>query len=624
VTSEKSPPKPALALRVGVTGHRRSRLDAGQNERIGAQIAAVLAAVGRGLDKAKALYSADYADVEPIRYFVSALADGADTLAAQQALTAGWRLLAPLPFARESYADDFSDADRREFESLLSRATAVAELDGARGSSMLEENAYLQAGVVTVDQSDFLIAVWDGEEARGPGGTAMIKEEALAAGKPVVWINAHADKPPVFLLPENLENPFTDEAVHEAVAACVAPPSSKEIEHAFSGKKTHALDAYRAYAEERAHRFNFGSFHQFWEKLFARKWPFPVRLACPTPAQQIATSRKSTLAQRLQSSEYDQRVFNDLIIPRFEWADHLAVHYSNLYRSSYFFNYLFAALAVLLALVDLVLKDYGIGSKTVWISIEVTLIFLILVITTLGKRGRWHEKWIDYRQLAEELRQYRLSFLTLGRGPGADLSEGEGAEAAGWVDWYLAASRREAGMTSGAFKTGSIRTMAQTVLAEEIRPQIAYHDRKAGELHKIEHNLHIAGEYAFGATFLICILYLVLAYVAGGDADLAKWAKYAKEDVKGVVTMLTGVLPALGAAFFGIRVQGEFGSTAERSHATAAQLKTIAAKVEALAAAETPRLATLRERIDEAARAMLMENMDWRMLYISKPLNLPG
>lgn len=624
MTSEKSPPKPVLALRVGVTGHRRSRLAPDQIARINVQIDAVLASVAEAVRKAHELYAKDFTDAEPIRYFVSALADGADTLAAQRALDAGWRLLAPLPFTRESYADDFSASDRAEFEGLLKRATAIAELDGARGASLLEENAYLQAGLVTVDQSDFLIAIWDGEEARGLGGTAMIKEEALAAGKPVVWINAAMDKPPVFLAPENRENPFTEETVHEVVAGCVAPPPSEEIEHAFSGKKTRAIDAYRDYAGEREHRFNFGSFHQFWERIFAGKWPFPLRLGTTTPDAQIAQARQSTLAQRLRSSEYDQRVFTDLIIPRFAWADHLAVHYGNLYRSSYYFNYLFAAMAVFLALIDLVLKDYGIGSKTVWISIEVTLIFLILIVTILGKRGRWHEKWIDYRQLAEELRQYRLSFLTLGSGPRSDLSEGEAGEAAGWVDWYLAASRREAGMTSGVFKTQSIRTMAETVLAEEIRPQIAYHERKAASLHKIEHRLHHLGEYAFGATFLVCIVYLILAFQAGGETDFAKWAKYAKEDIKGVVTMLTGVLPALGAAFFGIRVQGEFGSTAERSHATAAQLKSISAKFEALAAAETPRLSILRERVDEAARAMLMENMDWRMLYISKPLNLPG
>ena len=125
-------------------------------------------------------------------------------------------------------------------------------------------------------------------------------------------------------------------------------------------------------------------------------------------------------------------------------------------------------------------------------------------------------------------------------------------------------------------------------------------------------------------TLLVCLIYLTLAFNSGKETAFQKWAYSAKNDIKGPVTLLTGFLPSLGAAFFGIRVQGEFGSTAERSHATAAQLQTIAARFEELAGSAAPRLDSLRQRVEEAARAMLMENMDWRLLYISKPLNLPG
>ncbi len=624
MTIALSPPKPVMTLRVGVTGHRQARLPADQFDRISDQIQMILDLAAKGLATAYAQYTDDYADDARQLFFVSALADGADTLAAKRAIDAGWRLLAPLPFSRASYARDFSTEDREQFEALLNEADAVAELDGLRMTPADEERAYLQAGLVTVDQSDIVIAVWDGKGARGVGGTAMIKDEALSLGKPVIWVNAAADKPPVFLAAEKIEGPASPEAVHAAIEAVVAPPPSSEIEHAFSGEKTHALAAYRTFASETAHRFNYGSFFQFWEKLFAGKWPFSVRLTCPTPTEEIFDASQSTLAQKLQSSNHDQHIFNKLIIPRFAWADHLAVHYGNLYRSSYFFNYLFAAVAVFLALFDLVAGGLGFGSKTLWIGSEVAIIVMILIVTTAGKRGRWHEKWIDYRQLAEELRQYRLYYLTLGRDAGSDLSKGEGGEAASWVDWYFAATCREAGMTSGVFDAASIRRTADTVLKEEITPQIAYHEKKAGTLHILEHRLHHLGEYAFGATLLVCLFYLGLVVLAGKEPGLATWAYETKNGAKGVVTMMTGFLPALGAAFFGVRVQGEFGSTAERSHATAAQLKTLAEKFEALSAAQTPRLEVLRLRVEETARAMLMENMDWRMLYISKPLNLPG
>lgn len=612
-----------MAFRIGVTGHRSSRLDPDQIARIDAQVQSVLEIVRRSVDNARARHDREYQDAPSILYFVSALADGADTLAAKRALDAGWRLLSPLPFSAETYANDFSGEDRRELEAMLEAAEAIAELDGVRDSPMTEERAYLQAGLVTVDQSDIMIAIWDGEEARGVGGTAMIKEEALNAGKPVIWINAAADKPPVFIKPANEETPVTDTLLEEAVSLVVSPPPREEIEHSFAGQATKTLFAYRTFSDERPHLFNWGSFFQFWEKAFAGKWP-SVSLWNATPALEIKRARSSTLAQKLQSSPHDQAVFNDLIIPRFAWADHLAVHYGNLYRSSYFFNYLFAAAAVFLALIDLVASDFEFGSKTVFISLEVTLIVLILGVTIAGKRGRWHEKWIDYRQLAEEMRQYRLYFLTLGRGVTEDIAQGEGGEAAGWVDWYFDATRREAGMTSGSFAAPEIRVIAETVLNEEIRPQIAYHNRKAHMLHAMEHRLHHLGEYAFGATLLVCLVYLTLAFNSGKETEFQKWAYETKNDIKGMVTLLTGFLPSLGAAFFGIRVQGEFGSTAERSHATAAQLKAIASKFELLVNGDKPRLDVLRLRVEEAARAMLMENLDWRLLYISKPLNLPG
>ena len=613
-------------MRVGVTGHRLARLASSQIERINVQIDAVLDAVTEGVVRAAAKYREDYAGVPPKLYFVSALADGADTLAAKRALDKDWRLLAPLPFSKDAYAADFSADDRRELDELLERADAVTELDGLRGSAALEEKAYLQAGVMTIMQSDFVVAIWDGEEARGIGGTAMIKEEALAVGKLVVWINAAADKDPVFLRADGTETPFDLEAVYAAVDAVVAPPPAEEIEHAFSGKKTHARFAYRAYAEETRHAFNYGSFFQFWERVFAGKWPFSVRLISPTPEVEIARARKTTLADKVEATLHDRQVFDDLIIPRFVWADHLAIHYGNLYRSSYFFNYLFAAIAVFLALLHLVTDQLDFGSKTIWISTEVILIILILGVTTAGKRGRWHEKWIDYRQLAEEMRQYRLYFLTLGRKTGVDeFTQGEGGEAAGWVDWYFSATRREAGMTSGSFDATNICVITDTVLHEEILPQIAYHDRKAATLHVMEHRLHVLGEMAFATTLLICLGYLFLVFFGEKNGTDLQHQVYIFEKVaKNWVTMMTGFLPALGAAFFGIRVQGEFGSTAERSHATAAQLKNIAEKFEKLARQETPRLPSLRLHVEEVAQAMLMENMDWRLLYISKPLNLPG
>jgi hypothetical protein len=57
---------------------------------------------------------------------LSSLAVGGDQLVAEEALAVGARLVAPLPFARETYLHDFTDsATRARFESLCTRAGTV-------------------------------------------------------------------------------------------------------------------------------------------------------------------------------------------------------------------------------------------------------------------------------------------------------------------------------------------------------------------------------------------------------------------------------------------------------------------------------------------------------------------
>ena len=59
------------------------------------------------------------------------------------------------------------------------------ELDGAAEQ---RARAYEAAGFVMLANIDLLIAIWDGEEAAGIGGTAQIVSRAIADGIPVVWI----------------------------------------------------------------------------------------------------------------------------------------------------------------------------------------------------------------------------------------------------------------------------------------------------------------------------------------------------------------------------------------------------------------------------------------------------
>lgn len=124
---------------------------------------------------------------------ISALAEGADRLVARHLLSHGAnRLVAVLPLPQHDYETDFTGAESRaEFAQLLARADEVVEIPAQPS----RDAAYAEGGLAMLDRADVLIAVWDGREARGLGGTAEVVGEARRRGLPVAWIHAGNRRP---------------------------------------------------------------------------------------------------------------------------------------------------------------------------------------------------------------------------------------------------------------------------------------------------------------------------------------------------------------------------------------------------------------------------------------------
>lgn len=116
---------------------------------------------------------------EPDATVLSNLAEGADRLVAELVLARpGARLEAVLPLPVEVYIGDFVSADsRRRFTELVDEASSVTVVQQVPGEA--RDTAYERAGRAIVDASDVLVALWDGEPARGRGGTADIVQYAL-------------------------------------------------------------------------------------------------------------------------------------------------------------------------------------------------------------------------------------------------------------------------------------------------------------------------------------------------------------------------------------------------------------------------------------------------------------
>ncbi|MGH8161849.1 MAG: hypothetical protein ACRESR_06875 [Gammaproteobacteria bacterium] len=130
---------------------------------------------------------------------LSPLAEGGDQLVAEEGLKLGARLIAPLPLARELYAQDFTDSATRErFESLCARAEVI-ELPLLSGhtrdavSTPGEERnrQYAQVGVFVARHCHLLLAIWDGKPSARMGGTAQIVDYFLTGTPPGDVENRH-------------------------------------------------------------------------------------------------------------------------------------------------------------------------------------------------------------------------------------------------------------------------------------------------------------------------------------------------------------------------------------------------------------------------------------------------
>jgi len=178
------------SIRIGVTGHRR--LD---------DPIAMQAAVRRAIDSevGKLFSTKSKANVSISYRVLSALAEGADRIAARAVLEyPDARLDVVLPLTVEDYLEDFrTEESRLEFAELLGKCRHPVQLRSRRiredrhdagDQAELRRESYRRVGEYLVDHCDVLIAVWDGQPARGQGGTGAVVQYAGEQDRPVIRV----------------------------------------------------------------------------------------------------------------------------------------------------------------------------------------------------------------------------------------------------------------------------------------------------------------------------------------------------------------------------------------------------------------------------------------------------
>jgi hypothetical protein len=181
------PHSPPILLNVAVTGHRSTVLTAPIVRSLRPAVYTVFSQIRGAALRLQDPGAETCISEEPRLHLHTALASGADQIAAICARSSGYYVRATLPFEAQEYRNDFAAGDELDmFEQAVAVADEVVALPGNRSDP---EGAYVRVGKLLVRSADIMIAIWDGELGRGPGGTAHVVELALRSSVPVIHID---------------------------------------------------------------------------------------------------------------------------------------------------------------------------------------------------------------------------------------------------------------------------------------------------------------------------------------------------------------------------------------------------------------------------------------------------
>ncbi|MBV8594148.1 MAG: hypothetical protein JOZ27_07605 [Caulobacteraceae bacterium] len=634
-----SPPRAAIAFRVGIVGHRPDRLpdDAAGRAAIRRRLGEVLIAARDAVRAFAATPDAGlYAAGEPLLRAISSLAEGADRDFADEALRLGFGLCCPMPFPREEFAKDFGPEaelepeSARRFARLLSGAPTIFELDGDRAQASA---AYEAAAGVVLNQSDLLVVVWDGGDARGQGGTAHTLQEAIAYRVPVLWIDAQAPFGWRLLrAPEDVETlgarsgPSTPENEEDRAALAVAVRAVVDAELSLpdpgGGDAGGQREKAETYFRQKRPALNGAVLWKLFRDgvgEFRLRWP---RWRVPDFVRALEADWPGDAGGAEGEAARPAHWVNDRLRAHYAWSDGLADLRADAHRSTFVVASLLAVTAVFLALLPFAMGwDHPHRIReTAAVLAELVVLGAMLWLLSTAQRRRWHEHWLEYRVLAELIRQLQI-LIPMGGGRPLPRTPAHlavyGDPVRSWMYWQVRAITRAVGLPT--VRVTSAYTQAcldhLEALAADQRRFHAASQARSGRIHR---RLHAATVGLLVVSILGVGLHL--AVFRGG----VRLPPDIREAVSRWLVVLSAITPALGAALASINNQGEFARLAKRSRSMASGFARFEARIAGLraeleAGRQVSGLARAAALAADMGEMMVEENVDWRVVVLDLP-----
>ena len=437
---------------------------------------------------------------------LSPLADGGDQLVAEEGLKLGSHLVAPLPFARELYAHDFTDAAARgRFESLCAHARLI-ELPLLTGHTHAEvsepgdqrNRQYAHVGMFVARHCHLLLAIWDGKPSHRLGGTAQIVDYFLT-GTPPGGIERRRDKRP------SLYGGGDERLLCHLVCSRDMPDGAPVAPLQPGQVIWRNLDEASAPDAPMPQAFRTVFAHTDDFNVDATKYVAEIGASGDGIDDGTFAANGGTPAQPSPST-------------LFRAADWLAIHFQK---------------RVLLAMRVIYLVAFVMGvAFTMYDNLpeqdEMLFVFLFLftsgvVISSIAKRRAWHRKYLDYRALAEGLRvqcYWRRAGISLTGDPEFardSLMQKQDIEL-GWVRNVM----RSAGLFGHAWPerqdTTALRGVIDEWVGDATHGELGYY-RVRTEQRERSHRVNEAiGAMCLLAGIFISVVLAVLVHTLSNDA----------------------------------------------------------------------------------------------------------
>ncbi|GAA3900207.1 hypothetical protein GCM10022276_18800 [Sphingomonas limnosediminicola] len=593
------PPQLPFVLSVGVTGHRAEVLPEGSIDALRGRIREVLLLVAEAGRKLLAKETDCFSPDPPRLRFVSPVADGADQISAEVALELGWELQVVLPFERARYRESLANHGARErFDALLERAVCVLELPGNEDRQL---DAYVMTGRATVSHCDMLIAVWDGLPPRGRGGTGEVVQLAITNGTAVIHLPLDPAAEPrllwsafdptvlTFFDDPTAERPLNHSGMDLLLRGLLMPPPDEQEQ-----------DFLKRFTRERMRNIRARIEYPLLLTAAGVRRIKAGDLNAKAGEQQIRDEWRQYRAGCAEAHNISAPI--DLLERAYSWADRLATHFAQTYRSGHIFNFVLGAFAVCIGLSAFMAPHL----KFEFAALELVITFAIILNAHVGSRQEWHRRWLDYRQLAERLRPMRSLKLLGIASPDPPGTETNPVPKR-WIDWYASGIWRAIGCPSGSIDPQCASRLARSIADFEVAPQVDYHERHAAQIDALDERLASIATTLFAATLIVSVATLVgLGIGANFVTTYGNW-----------FTLVSAGFPALGTAVFGIRFQADFGGDALRSLSTANTLRQIEEELR-----KDVTLSRAADLTEQAARIMLSDLDEWRLVNQQRDLSV--